>query len=319
MPLEKMRKVFDAIPANLPEGCFGFAQSPQAVEHPDFFRVYFSTRIREANNNYVRSVISYADFSKGDFGLLATAEQPSLLTGDLGTFDEHGIFPLNPLRIENRLLGYTTGWSRRVSTSVETAIGLVESFDGGKTFTRSHPGPLMAASLNEPCLVGDAFVTREDDQFRMWYIFGTGWKNYEESSQPERIYKIAYAASSDGLDWARNGKQIIEDRLGPDECQALPTVLKHNGSWHMVFCYRDAQGFRSEVDKGYRLGYARSSDGIDWVRNDEAIASSNGSSEWDCDMQCYPHLFLINNVPHLLYNGNNFGRDGFGLARLNFD
>ena len=34
------------------------------------------------------------------------------------------------------------------------------------------------------------------------------------------------------------------------------------------------------------------------------------------EMQCYPHLFECDQKIYLLYNGNEFGRHGFGLAVL---
>ncbi len=78
--------------------------------------------------------------------------------GGLGCFDEHGIFPMNVVRHDDRIFGYTCGWSRRVSVSVETAIGLAISHDEGLTFRRIGDGPVLAASLHEPFLVGDGFV-----------------------------------------------------------------------------------------------------------------------------------------------------------------
>jgi hypothetical protein len=33
-------------------------------------------------------------------------------------------------------------------------------------------------------------------------------------------------------------------------------------------------------------------------------------------MQCYPHVFASDGKVYLLYNGNEFGRLGFGLAEL---
>jgi hypothetical protein len=33
-------------------------------------------------------------------------------------------------------------------------------------------------------------------------------------------------------------------------------------------------------------------------------------------MQCYPHVFECDGKVYLLYNGNEFGRYGFGLAEL---
>jgi ribosomal protein S18 acetylase RimI-like enzyme len=68
-------------------------------------------------------------------------------------------------------------------------------------------------------------------------------------------------------------------------------------------------------DRGYRLGHAYSRDLRQWVRDDEsALAGTPG--EWDSDMQCYPHAFEFKGRTYLLYNGNEFGRHGFGLAVL---
>ena len=78
-------------------------------------------------------------------GSCAVAEHEVIEPGGLGCFDEHGIFPMSVVRHGGELLGYTTGWSRRASVSVETAIGLAVSRDGGRTFARTGPGPVLAA------------------------------------------------------------------------------------------------------------------------------------------------------------------------------
>jgi hypothetical protein len=33
-------------------------------------------------------------------------------------------------------------------------------------------------------------------------------------------------------------------------------------------------------------------------------------------MQCYPHVFQLDGAVYMLYNGNEFGRAGFGMAIL---
>ena len=72
----------------------------------------------------------------------------------------------------------------------------------------------------------------------MWYIYGSEWKKFDPKSAPDRIYKIAHATSFDGLIWSKEeGVQIIEDRLGPNECQALPSVIEIDGIFHMFFCF----------------------------------------------------------------------------------
>jgi hypothetical protein len=133
---------------------------------------------------------------------------------------------------------------------------------------------------------------------------------------PARVYKIAHATSADGVAWQRDAVTIIANRVGEDECQALPTVFACDGRWHMYFCYRYATDFRANHARGYRLGYAYSDDLRHWVRDDGAAGIDVSASGWDSEMQCYPHVFWCGDHAYMLYNGNAFGRGGFGVARL---
>lgn len=315
MKWEKLGLVFRPTEHTLPNRCVEFAQSPQSLVLPDRVRVYFSTRERDSVGKYL-SHIAYADFSRNMRQLLGISTQSVLPLGGLGCFDEHGIFPINVLRQDDRVLAYTTGWNRKVSVSADASIGLAISHDDGQTFQRYGTGPLLTASLHEPFLVADAFVRRYEDVYHMWYIYGTKWQKFNEAEPPDRVYKIAHATSSDCIHWQRNGQQIISDRLNADECQALPTVICLDGIYHMYFCYRQAYGFRKDSSRAYRLGYAQSNDLKKWVRNDELAGIDVSSEGWDSQMQCYPHLFECGGNVFLLYNGNEFGRHGFGLAVL---
>lgn len=121
----------------------------------------------------------------------------------------------------------------------------------------------------------------------------------------------------DGVNWSKeNAHQTIEDIIGQDECQALPTVIKINDRYHMYFCYRYATDFRQNPDRGYRLGYAYSDDLVSWTRADDQKGIDVSESGWDSEMMCYPHLFEAFGKIYLLYNGNMFGKYGFGLAEL---
>ena len=150
----------------------------------------------------------------------------------------------------------------------------------------------------------------------MWYIYGTQWKKFTDSEPPERIYKIAHATSGDGINWRRDGRQIIADRLNADECQALPTVFHLDDRFHMYFCYRQAHLFRKDSKNAYRIGYAWSEDLTHWERSDDDAGIDVSETGWDSEMQCYPHVFRLNERIYMLYNGNEFGRSGFGLASL---
>jgi len=312
----KKGKIFDPTNFKLVNGCFEFAQSPQALVFDDYVRVYFSTRQKEVNTGKYLSHIAYVDFDE-NFQIINLSQKEVIPLGKLGCFDEHGIFPINILRDGDRIMAYTCGWSRRVSVPVETSIGLAFSTDLGVSFKKYGDGPILSSSPKEPVLVGDAFVKRFDDLFHMWYIYGTGWAPAQGSEPPARVYKIAHATSFDGISWLKEeGIPIIQDVLDTNECQALPTVEKIGDTYHMYFCFRQPTDFRNNTNRGYRLGYAHSKDLIKWERNDRLGGISLSEQGWDAEMMCYPHMFKFMDHIYLMYNGNQFGRFGFGLAVL---
>jgi hypothetical protein len=317
MKWNKLGKIFDPAQHTLPNDCVQFAQSPQALVFDDFVRIYFSTRSVDKHNGKYLSHIAFVDMQKNLRDIIRISDKTVIPLGRLGCFDEHGIFPMNVMRHGDAVYGYICGWNRRVSVSVDTAIGLAISRDAGLTFQRIGDGPVLAASLHEPCLVGDGCVKVFGDVFHMWYIFGTGWKRFSADVPPDRTYKIGHAVSADGINWVKEeARQIIADRLGTDESQALPTVIGIEGRYHMFFCYRQSFDFRANKDRGYRVGHAYSDDLANWTRDDSNPFLDGTPGSWDSDMQCYPHVFECDNKVYLLYNGNAFGRQGFGLAVL---
>ncbi len=315
MKWKKLGKIFDPTNHQLPNNCVEFAQSPQTLVLDDCVRIYFSTREKDLATGKFLSHIAFVDMDKNLEQIINIASDTVIQLGELGTFDEHGIFPINIVKTNNQIVAYTCGWSRRVSVSVETSVGYAVSEDNGLTFKKIGNGPILTASLNEPFLVGDAFVCVFENVYHMWYMYGTRWIDNPEE-EAARVYKIGHATSLDGIHWNKEGKQIIDDVLNNHECQALPTVIKHNGVYHMYFCFREAIGFRKNRDRGYRLGYAYSKDLINWVRDDANAGIEFSKEGWDADMQCYPHIFKVDEKIYLLYNGNEFGRFGFGLAVL---
>jgi hypothetical protein len=317
MNWKKRGLIFNPAKFELPNNCKSFAQSPQTLVFDNFVRIYFSTRSWDHNTKKYLSHIAFVDFDK-DFNTIKNISKKNVIElGELGSFDEHGIFPINPLKHNNKIFAYTCGWSRRVSVSVETSTGLTVSNDNGETFERMGNGPILTSSLNEPMLVGDSFVKVYDGIFHMWYIFGQRWFKPNNDEPTARVYKISHATSVDGINWKKEeGKQIISDVLNKNECQALPTVLKIGNRYHMYFCFREATDFRANKSRGYKIGYAYSDNLIFWTRDDEKGGLFLSEDGWDSDMMCYPHIFECNGKVFLLYNGNEFGKEGFGLAEL---
>lgn len=316
MKWRKLGKIFDPTEHQLPNNCAEFAKSPQALVFDDFVRIYFSAIEKDATGKFL-SHVAFVDFDKTFKKIIRVSDKTVLPLGNLGTFDEHGIFPINILRDKGKILAYTTGWNRKVSVSVDTAIGMAVSDDGGLTFKKVGVGPTLSATLHEPFLIADAFVSIFEGTYHMWYIYGTKWINNSAiGAPPDRVYKIGHATSQDGTTWKKEGKQIITDALNENECQALPTVIHYQDAYHMFFCYREAIDFRKNKQKGYHIGYAHSSNLKHWTRDDRNVGIDVSEEGWDSEMLSYPFVFQSDGNVYMLYNGNEFGRFGFGLAIL---
>jgi len=312
MKWQKLGQIFNFNESPLKESFVSHAQSPQAVVFDDFVRIYFTTRIKDSEKTFL-SVPQFVDFTNDFQNIIKYSEKEIIKRGKLGCFDEHGIFPFSPSFIDGNFYAYTSGWTRRISVDVDGGIGLAVSNDCGTSFTRLGDGPVLSSSLFEPFLVTDPFVRKFNNKYYMFYICGIKWS---ETNPPERVYKISYATSLDGIEWEKSGKLILSNVLGDNECQALPTVIEINGVYRMYFCYRDMVGFRTEAGKGYKIGYAHSNDLENWTRDDSLGGMPLSSAGFDSQMMCYPNIFIIGKEVYLLYNGNNFGKEGFGLAKL---
>ena len=277
-------------------------------------RVYFSCRPRpDANGQYV-SRAAYVDLNRANLLEIAgLSEQPILDLGGLGTFDEFGTYPISVVRNGDEIRAYYGGWTRCASVPFDVAIGYAISRDGGVSFEKQGRGPVLPADLHEPFVISGPKIRRFGDRWYLWYIAGTRWIPNE--GRPEPVYRIRMATSDDGLHWERLHRELIPTRLEADECQASPDVIFTNGKYHMFFCYRHSLGYRGR-EKGYRIGYASSTDLVTWVRDDDKAGIDVSDEGWDSEMICYPHVFELDGTTRMFYLGNQVGRHGFGLAEL---
>jgi hypothetical protein len=74
--------------------------------------------------------------------------------------------------------------------------------------------------------------------------------------------------------------------------------------------------YRTDPSQSYRLGYAESDDGLRWTRKDADVGIDRSVTGWDSEMIEYCSLYEHKGRQFMLYNGNGFGRSGFGYAEL---
>lgn len=112
---------------------------------------------------------------------------------------------------------------------------------------------------------------------------------------------------ADGGDWKREGRIALRFKDENDYATSRPFVLRENGIYRMWHSHRD---------NAYRNGYAESENASDRERMDEKVGITVSDSGWDSETVEYPFLFDHKGQRYMLYNGNGYGRTGFGLAVL---
>lgn len=267
----------------------------------DLYRVYFSGR--DARNvSHIGAVT--IDVSRPT-RILDRTDAPVLSPGELGSFDDNGVTPSCLVNAGGCKYLYYVGWKPRSTTRMSVVAGLAQSIDGGASFRRASRAPILHATDKEPYAILTApSVLKDGEKWRMWYVSGIGWVNPDLPR-----YNIKYAESSDGVRWEQNAHVAIDSRDERESALARPCVLKERDRYRMWYSYKDAGA-------AYSIGYAESADGLQWMRMDDAAGISRSATGWDSEMIEYGFVFPHEGQKFMLYNGNNYGANGAGLAVL---
>lgn len=311
---KKLGRVFD--PSQLGDTSWmkEYAQATSVVIFEKFLRVFFSSRgLADCKGLYI-SRMGYIDLDRSNFfKILDICKEPILPLGELGTFDEFGTNPVSVIRFGDEIRAYYAGWTRCESVPFNAAIGLATSTNGGKSFNKLGKGPVLSFSPEEPFVIGSPKIRRFNNTWYLWYSAGKKW--IKNDSKPEPVYKIRMATSTDGVNWSKYGRDLLESTLEENECQASADVMFYKERFHMFFSFRHNLNFRN-AEKGYRIGYAYSDDLFNWTRQDSLAGISKSVSGWDSESISYPYVFELDGKILMFYQGNEMGKFGFGIAQL---
>lgn len=293
-----------------PEGKFDWSQThaqvPTAIELDHAVRIFYATRDKKG-----RSLTSFIDVAKDNpSNILSIHNHPILDLGQPGTHDEDGVMSGCVVRNKDRLYAYYTGWSRCQTVPYHVSVGLAESIDDGRTFKRVFEGPVVDRTPLEPYMTMSPYVLCEDGIWKMWYGSGTRWVEIDGTMEP--IYQIKYAESRDGLGWQQDNIICI-NQTHALEANTRPSVMKTADGYEMWFSYRHSIGFR-EASGGYRIGYATSKDGKVWTRHEDPQGLAVSEDGWTKNMIAYPNVIMLKGKKTMFFNGDGFGRSGFGYA-----
>ncbi|MBX9778453.1 MAG: hypothetical protein K2Y71_29110 [Xanthobacteraceae bacterium] len=264
----------------------------------DVYRVFFCGR--DAQN---RSSVGSVDVDIARREVVQLARDIAFAHGPEGSFYSHGVSIGNCYEADGRRYMLFMGWQNPADGHWRGDIGrllvspdLSLSLDGDQ--------PFMAADHVDPVSLSYPWVIRHRGSYRMWYGSTVTW----DAGNGEMLHVLNHATSDDGHRWRRHGLGVPY-QLGVAQAFSRPTVIvDSHGTCHMWFSYRGGAGEK------YRIGYAVSADGERWeLRLDQAGIEASASG-WDGEMIAYPFVFEHGGEVFMFYNGNGYGRTGFGMA-----
>lgn len=269
-------------------------------------RIYFSCRDKKG-----RSHIAFIDIDfASDFELLNVSEKAVLSPGPSGSFDDSGVVMgcLQPMGDKMHL--YYLGWNLKVTVPWLNTIGLaIGDVKSGK-FEKYSMAPIMDRSNEDPFSISYPSILYENGVYRMWYGSNLAWGRKQEDMN--HVFK--YASSKDGIHWDRSNQIVLNLEHKNEYALSKPWVIKEAGVYKMWYSFRG-----NGAISNYRIGYAESKNGLNWLRMDDKVGIDVSKQGWDSQMISYPCVFDFRNKRYMIYNGNDYGKTGFGIAQLKIE
>lgn len=275
------------------------ASNPLAVHlKDDIYRIYFSGR--DSDN---KSSVGFVDIDILTHEIIEECSLPVFTYGPPNSFYSHGVSIGNQYQDNNAQNILFMGWNIPENEHWRGDIGKIEIHNGN--FSLQPKTAFLSTDEEDPISLSYPYVIFHEGIYKMWYGSTITW----ESENGEMIHVIKYATSEDGNHWKKFGIAIpYENNIA--QAFSRPTVMIDELGYHMWYSFRSGTGTK------YRIGYANSRDGLAWNRMHDETGIDVAVDGWDSEMICYPFVFDHKGQRYMLYNGNNYGKSGFGLAIL---
>jgi hypothetical protein len=267
----------------------------------DVYRVFYSGR--DINN---KSSVGAVDIDIVKCKVVKEHSEPFFEHGSEGSFYADGVSIGNCYETGGEKYMLFMGWQAPKAGHWRGDIGrLIVKSD--LTLALDSKTPFMGSDNVDPISLSYPWVLKnEENGYVMWYGSTSTW----DAGNGEMLHVINSAESRDGHIWNREGLSIPYE-LGRAQAFSRPSVVGNlKIGFEMWFSYRSGGGEK------YRIGYAHSIDGKKWELALEDAGIDVSLDGWDSEMIEYPIVFDHKGQRYMLYNGNGYGKTGFGLARL---
>ena len=265
------------------------------------YRVFFSGR-----DDQNRSSVGFVDVDIPNCEVVAICDRPVFEHGPASSFYSHGVSIGNCYKAGELNYIVFMGWQSPPGNHWRGEIGRLV-LDKDFSLRLDGDRPLLAIDTMDPISLSYPWVRQDEEGiYRMWYGSTMAW----DAGNGEMLHVVHHAVSTDGHHWLRRGLAVPYS-LGRAQAFSRPSALgSREEGYEMWFSYRGRSGQK------YRIGYAISALGDHWTLKLEETGIDVSPDGWDSEMIEYPFVFDHDGTRYMLYNGNDYGRTGFGIARL---
>jgi hypothetical protein len=267
----------------------------------DIYRVLYGGR-----DQYNRSSVGFVDIDVLSNRVLRVSDRPVFEHGCEGSFYSHGVSVGCHYQSAGSRFVLFMGWQVPEGQHWRGEVGRLLLDNSLEVMTLDPQGPLLGRDDTDPLSLSYPWVSARGSELRMWYGSTVAW----DAGNGEMLHVIQSATSVNGLDWVRHGT-ALPSQLGVAQAFSRPVVLDRDfGEAEMWFAYRGPPG------RTYRIGYATMDRYGAWSLNLDEVGIDVSESGWDSEMICYPFVLDHAGQRYMFYNGNGYGRTGFGIAIL---
>jgi hypothetical protein len=285
---------------------FTHASHPCAIHiEADRYVVAFTRRDARQRSHIF---LSNAIVSNGCMELLGTPKL-ALWPGNPCYFDCDGVISVCFVKHEGSIYLYYVGWQNLPEGLWICDTGRVKLDEFELTLKREFDGPVLGRDKSNPLFAAATAFHISGQLWQTWYNSGIRWEKTAEGWK--HYYGIHYAHSHNGVDWICRPGMCLPFADEYEYAFGRPSVIYKEDTYYMWYAHRATR----TIDT-YRIGFASSVDGQHWERKDSLAGIDVSTEGWDADMICYPCVFEHKDRLYMLYNGNGYGKTGFGLAVL---
>lgn len=171
-------------------------------------------------------------------------------------------------------------------------------YNGNPILDVSYTGGWDSLGAETASVIIDSFAPISE-RYKMWYA-GQYYNDYR--------YDIGYAFSADGINWTKHSGPVLQVGSFAQWDNGFlegPSVIKDGNTYKMWYCGYDASVNGNTTDGHANIGYATSSDGINWIKHPSNPILITGINSWDSIYVQDPHVIKQGSIYHMWFGGGS--------------